>query len=120
MITIIQGFPVSVSSFSLQTTELKLHQAGPASVAHTRSFSLALTQVQNNPLVRREEPPAPSGLCVTTARLVSKPLGCVLPHIQKRQSIFYNITYQLPLKFFCVRSSSFINTRKITSLISTL
>ncbi|CAL8296932.1 unnamed protein product [Lota lota] len=50
-------------------TEQNLHHGWPASVAHTRSFSLALTQVQNNPLVRRDEAPASSGLCVTTAQL---------------------------------------------------
>uniref|UniRef100_A0A8C5BJU9 Mitogen-activated protein kinase 15 n=1 Tax=Gadus morhua TaxID=8049 RepID=A0A8C5BJU9_GADMO len=60
----------SIPSLSPQVTELSLQQGGPAAAAHTRSFSLALTQAQNNPLVRREEPPtAHSGLCVTTARL---------------------------------------------------
>ncbi|XP_056438187.1 mitogen-activated protein kinase 15 [Gadus chalcogrammus] len=60
----------SESPNAITMSELNLQQGGPAAAAHTRSFSLALTQAQNNPLVRREEPPtAHSGLCVTTARL---------------------------------------------------
>uniref|UniRef100_A0A8C4ZCL7 Mitogen-activated protein kinase 15 n=1 Tax=Gadus morhua TaxID=8049 RepID=A0A8C4ZCL7_GADMO len=62
--------PGTDDAASSESPNLSLQQGGPAAAAHTRSFSLALTQAQNNPLVRREEPPtAHSGLCVTTARL---------------------------------------------------
>uniref|UniRef100_A0A8D3A7R3 Mitogen-activated protein kinase 15 n=1 Tax=Scophthalmus maximus TaxID=52904 RepID=A0A8D3A7R3_SCOMX len=40
-----------------------------APVAHNRSFSLTINQTHNNPLVRKDEPPLSSGLCVTSARL---------------------------------------------------
>ncbi|KAL2080321.1 hypothetical protein ACEWY4_024114 [Coilia grayii] len=40
-----------------------------APVARIRSFSLALAHPLNNPLLRRDEPLAPSGLTVTSARL---------------------------------------------------
>ncbi|KAM3858477.1 mitogen-activated protein kinase 15 [Diretmus argenteus] len=46
-----------------------LQRGRSAPVARTRSFSLTLTQAQNNPLVRRDEPSVPSGICVTSARL---------------------------------------------------
>ncbi|CAL8293649.1 unnamed protein product [Merluccius merluccius] len=59
----------STEGNAIMATEPNLQCGWSASVAHTRSFSLALTQAQNNPLVRRDEPPSSSGLCVTTARL---------------------------------------------------
>ncbi|XP_066530404.1 mitogen-activated protein kinase 15 isoform X2 [Hoplias malabaricus] len=40
-----------------------------APVARTRSFSLTLSQPQNNSLLRKEEPILSPGLCVTSARL---------------------------------------------------
>uniref|UniRef100_A0A8B9LRQ9 Mitogen-activated protein kinase 15 n=1 Tax=Astyanax mexicanus TaxID=7994 RepID=A0A8B9LRQ9_ASTMX len=40
-----------------------------APVARTRSFSLTLTQPQNNPLLRKDEPTLSPGLCVSSARL---------------------------------------------------
>ncbi|KAG5264638.1 hypothetical protein AALO_G00256380 [Alosa alosa] len=40
-----------------------------APVPRVRSFSLTLSRPLNNPLVRRDEPPVSSGLCVTSARL---------------------------------------------------
>ncbi|XP_071378120.1 mitogen-activated protein kinase 15 [Centroberyx affinis] len=46
-----------------------LQRGRSAPVAHTRSFSLTLTQAQNNPLIRRDEPSVSSGICVTSARL---------------------------------------------------
>lgn len=42
------------------------HSTPPAPV---RSFSLALNQIQNNPLVRKDDPSLSSGLSVTSARL---------------------------------------------------
>ncbi|KAL7829657.1 hypothetical protein AOLI_G00305420 [Acnodon oligacanthus] len=40
-----------------------------APVSRTRSFSLTLSQPQNNPLLRKEESMMSPGLCVTSARL---------------------------------------------------
>ncbi|KAJ3609252.1 hypothetical protein NHX12_023776 [Muraenolepis orangiensis] len=69
------------------STEPNLQNGWSVSEAHAHSFSMSLTQnnplvrrdepppsfslslTQNNPLVRRDEPPPSSGLCVTTARL---------------------------------------------------
>ncbi|XP_051246390.1 mitogen-activated protein kinase 15 [Dicentrarchus labrax] len=46
-----------------------LQRGRSAPVTHNRSFSLTINQTQNNPLVRKDEPPLPSGLYVTSARL---------------------------------------------------
>ncbi|KAK6327814.1 hypothetical protein J4Q44_G00034600 [Coregonus suidteri] len=46
-----------------------LQRGRSAPVSRTRSFSLTLSQPQNNPLVRRDEPSVSSGICVTSARL---------------------------------------------------
>ncbi|XP_058474495.1 mitogen-activated protein kinase 15 [Solea solea] len=46
-----------------------LQRGRSAPTAHNRSFSLTLSQTQNNPLVRKDEPPLSSGLHVTSARL---------------------------------------------------
>uniref|UniRef100_A0A8C4HJD4 Mitogen-activated protein kinase 15 n=1 Tax=Dicentrarchus labrax TaxID=13489 RepID=A0A8C4HJD4_DICLA len=52
------------------STPLAILQRGrSAPVTHNRSFSLTINQTQNNPLVRKDEPPLPSGLYVTSARL---------------------------------------------------
>ncbi|XP_031441893.1 mitogen-activated protein kinase 15 [Clupea harengus] len=40
-----------------------------APIPRVRSFSLTLSRPLNNPLMRRDEPPVSSGLCVTSARL---------------------------------------------------
>ncbi|CAG5891900.1 unnamed protein product [Menidia menidia] len=54
-------------------TNLSTDQTQPrgrsAPVPHNRSFSLTLNQIQNNPLVRKEEAPLSAGLHVTSARL---------------------------------------------------
>ncbi|KAM4631369.1 mitogen-activated protein kinase 15 [Polymixia lowei] len=46
-----------------------LQRSRTAPVAYTHSFSLTLTQTQNNPLVRKDEPSVTSGICITSARL---------------------------------------------------
>ncbi|XP_067112128.1 mitogen-activated protein kinase 15 [Osmerus mordax] len=46
-----------------------LHRGRSAPVARTHSFSLAQSNPQNNPLVRRDEPSVSSGICITSARL---------------------------------------------------
>ncbi|XP_029023511.1 mitogen-activated protein kinase 15 isoform X2 [Betta splendens] len=46
-----------------------LQRGRSAPVTHNRSFSVALNQTQNNPLVRKEEPSLSAGLQVTSARL---------------------------------------------------
>ncbi|TKS88418.1 Mitogen-activated protein kinase 15 [Collichthys lucidus] len=46
-----------------------LQRGRSAPVTHNRSFSLTLNQMQNNPLVRKDEPSLTSGLHVTSARL---------------------------------------------------
>lgn len=51
-----------------------LQRGHSAPVTHNRSFSSALSQTQNNPLVRKVEASLTSGLHVTSARLVSPPL----------------------------------------------
>ncbi|KAM9738203.1 mitogen-activated protein kinase 15 [Menidia menidia] len=54
-------------------TNLSTDQTQPrgrsAPVPHNRSFSLTLNQIQNNPLVRKQEAPLSAGLHVTSARL---------------------------------------------------
>ncbi|KAM7384255.1 hypothetical protein PAMA_011550 [Pampus argenteus] len=46
-----------------------LQRGRSAPVTHNRTFSLTLTHTQNNPLVRKDEPPLSSGLHVTSAHL---------------------------------------------------
>lgn len=48
-----------------------LQRGRSAPAPHTRAFSSALNQTQNNPLVRKEESPLTSGMQVTSAQLVS-------------------------------------------------
>ncbi|XP_072530994.1 mitogen-activated protein kinase 15 [Salminus brasiliensis] len=59
-------FPVESSNKGVEQSQQRGHSAP---VARTRSLSLTLTQPQNNPLVRKEEPILSPGLCVTSARL---------------------------------------------------
>lgn len=51
-----------------------LQRGRSAPAAHNRTFSSALNQTQNNPLVRKDETPLTSGIQVTSAQLVSAPL----------------------------------------------
>lgn len=54
---------------AIQSMDQILQRGRSAPVAHNRSFSWALTQTQNNPLVRKDESPLSSGLNITSARL---------------------------------------------------
>lgn len=60
---------------SVVSMEQILQRGRSAPVARTRSFSLTLSHPQNNPLVRRDEPPVSSGICVTSARLNQRSLS---------------------------------------------
>lgn len=73
---------VHLSSLSLcQVGDPSRARGRSAPIARVRSFSLTLSRPLNNPLVRRDEPPVSSGLCVTSARLVRPPPASALtPH----------------------------------------
>uniref|UniRef100_A0A8B9RN23 Mitogen-activated protein kinase 15 n=1 Tax=Astyanax mexicanus TaxID=7994 RepID=A0A8B9RN23_ASTMX len=58
--------PVYHSNTAVEQSQQRGHSAP---VARTRSFSLTLTQPQNNPLLRKDEPTLSPGLCVSSARL---------------------------------------------------
>uniref|UniRef100_A0A3P8SY08 Mitogen-activated protein kinase 15 n=1 Tax=Amphiprion percula TaxID=161767 RepID=A0A3P8SY08_AMPPE len=60
--------PTEGSSANVSMDQI-LQRGRSAPAAHNRSFSLTLNQTQNNPLVRRDEPPLSAGLYVTSAHL---------------------------------------------------
>ncbi|KAM9385332.1 mitogen-activated protein kinase 15 [Pholidichthys leucotaenia] len=60
--------PTEGTSANISMDQILQH-GHSAPLAHNHSFSLTLTQTQNNPLVRKEELPLSSGLHVTSACL---------------------------------------------------
>nr|XP_046216770.1 mitogen-activated protein kinase 15-like [Oncorhynchus gorbuscha] len=61
--------PAEGANGNTVSMEQILQRGRSAPVSHNRSISLTLSQPQNNPLVRRDEPSVSSGICVTSARL---------------------------------------------------